>query len=244
MQQQLAKLIPLLAIAIATPVFAAPSYFDGNAHQQRIADGEIGQRKYSQLNLTTDQKSKIERLRAATRSQIEVVLTPEQRQKYAQIQTQRQANRQGRQQLKLSADQKAQFQAIRTANKAQFRAILTPEQQAQIDRGGGRWRKGGSMARLNLTPAQKTKMKELRTSARSQMATVLTSEQQQQAKANYERRQTLRDTWNNLNLTADQQLKIRTIRQASRQQLEAILTPAQQAQRKSHHRHGYRNNSV
>jgi periplasmic protein CpxP/Spy len=242
MKKQLAKLIPLLAIAIAAPAFADNLF---SAPQKRIVAGEMGERTRSNLNLTADQKTKIAQIKAATRSQIEAVLTPTQRQQYSQLQAQRQANRQGRQRLNLTADQKSQLKAIRAANKAQFRAILTAEQQAQLAQGGGRWRRGGSMTQLNLTPDQKVKMVQLRASARDRLKAVLTPEQQQQATARYERRQAIRAGWKSLNLTADQKLKIRTIRQASRQQLDAILTPEQQSQRKSrYHRYVGRHNSV
>jgi Spy/CpxP family protein refolding chaperone len=222
MKKQLANLIPVLAIAIAAPAFADNLY---STPPERIAAGEMGERTRSNLNLTNDQKTKIEQLKAATRRQIEAVLTPTQRQQYSQLQAQRQTNRQGRQRMNLTADQKSQLQAIRAANKAQFRAILTPAQQAQLAQGGGRWRKGGAMARLNLTAEQRTKMAQLRVDARDRIKAVLTPAQQQQATARYERRQAMRAGWKSLNLTADQQLKIRTIRQASRQQLDTILTP-------------------
>jgi periplasmic protein CpxP/Spy len=242
MKKQLAKLIPLLAIVIAAPAFADNLF---STNQERIAAGEMGERTRSNLNLTADQKTKIEQLKATTRSQIEAVLTPTQRQQYSQLQAQRKANRQGRQRMNLTADQKSQVKAIRAANKAQFRAILTPTQQAQLAQGGGRWRRGGAMTRLNLTPEQRAKMVQMRADARDRLKAVLTPEQQQQATARYERRQAMRAGWKSLNLTDDQKLKIRTIRQASRQQLDAILTPEQQSQRKSYRpRSGSRHNSV
>jgi Spy/CpxP family protein refolding chaperone len=236
MKNQLLKLLPLLVIAIAAPAFAANNYPIHNAALGQIASGEMGNRR-NDLNLTSAQQAKMAELRAATRSQIEAVLTPEQRQKFSQLTAQRQATRQGRKgmMMNLTTDQRARLKAIREANQAQFKAILTPAQQAQLPQRGG-WRRGG-MTALNLTPEQQTKFQQLRAAARSQMQAVLTPAQQQQAKARQERRQAMGNTWKSLNLTTDRQAKIQTIRQSSDRQLNAILTPEQQAQRKSRHGH-------
>ncbi len=242
MLNKLAKLLPLLAIAFAAPVFAASNY-SSHTHNTQIAYGEMGNHA-DQLNLTPSQKTKMEQLRASTRTQIDAILTPEQRQKLGQLQSQRQSERSaGRMGMNLTADQTAKLKAIRTANKEQFKAILTPAQQAQLGQGSRGWGKGGAMARLNLTPEQKAKMEQLRAASRTQMDAILTPEQQQQAKARHDRRQAMRSTWKSLNLTADQQAKIKTIRQSSEEQLNALLTPEQQAQRKAH-RHGGRHHRM
>jgi Spy/CpxP family protein refolding chaperone len=225
MKNYLVKLLPLMAIVIAIPAVANSQSFRSNA-STKIAAGEMG-RYRNGLNLSADQKTKMEQLRTSKRTQIDAVLTPTQRQQLAQLKAARQANR-GSKGKNLTTDQKAKLKAIRESNQAQFKAILTPAQQAQLAQGGG-WGKG-SMARLNLTPAQTAKMQQLRASARSQMDAILTPEQQQQAQA---RRQSMRNTWNSLNLTPDQQAKIQAIRQSSRQQLNTILTPEQQTKLKS-----------
>jgi Spy/CpxP family protein refolding chaperone len=237
MKNQLVKLLPLLALAIAAPAFAANNYLNHNAEPGQIAYGEMGNRhRTNHLNLTSAQQAKMAQLRATTRSQIEAVMTPEQRQKLSQLQAQRQASRaSGKGMMNLTADQKARLKAIRESSQSQFKAILTPAQQAQLTQSGG-WKKGG-MAQLNLTPEQQTKFQQLRASARSQMAAILTPAQQQQAKARHERRQAMGNNWKSLNLTAEQRAKIQTIRQSSERELNAILTPAQQAQRKLHQGH-------
>jgi Spy/CpxP family protein refolding chaperone len=241
MKNQLLKLLPLLVMAIAAPAFAANNYPIYNAAPGQIASGEMGNRS-NDLNLTPAQQAKMAELRATTRSQIEAVLTPEQRQKFSQLKAQRQATRQGRKgmMMNLTTDQRARLKAIRESNQAQFTAILTPAQQAQLPQRGG-WRRGG-MTALNLTPEQQTKFQQLRAAARSQMQAVLTPAQQQQFKTIRERRQSMGGTWKSLNLTTEQQAKIQTIRQSSDRQLNAILTPEQQAQRKSRHGHHGRHN--
>lgn len=223
MLNKLAKLIPLFVLVVAAPSFAAGKYSNSN-HRGQIAAGKTG--KYlSNLNLTPAQKTKIEALKATTKTQIEAVLTPEQRQQYQQVDAQRQTNRQDGNNLSLTAEQKTQLRAMREASKAQFKAILTPEQQAQMAQSVGGWSKD-AMSKLNLTADQKAKMVQLRASARSQMETILTPAQQQQAKSRV-------NTLKNLNLTAEQQTKIQAIRQSSERELNAILTPEQQSLRKS-----------
>jgi periplasmic protein CpxP/Spy len=235
MLNKLTKLLPLIVLAIATPSFAAGNHSSHHRSHGDLAVGEMG-RHLSDLNLTPEQKAKMEQLRAAMKTQIDAVLTPTQRQQRDRITAQRQANRQGENGLNLTADQKAKLTAIRDANKAQFKAILTPAQQAQIAQGGG-WRRGG-IDKLNLTAEQTAKMEQLRASARSQMDAILTPEQQQQANTRRERRQSMVDSWKSMNLTADQKAKIETIRQSSEQQFNAILTPEQQAKLKSHKQGG------
>jgi periplasmic protein CpxP/Spy len=237
MRNKLVKLLPLIILAIATPSLAAGKHSSHHRSHGDIAVGEMG-RNLSNLNLTAEQKTKMAQLRAATKTQIDAVLTPAQRQQREQITAQRQANRQGENGLNLTADQQAKLKAIRDANKAQFKAILTPAQQAQIAQGGG-WKRGG-IDKLNLTAEQKTKMEQLRASARSQMDAILTPAQQQQANARRERRQSMVDSWKSLNLTAEQKAKIGTIRESSQQQFNAILTPEQQTKLRSH-KQGRRN---
>jgi periplasmic protein CpxP/Spy len=248
MMNKLAKLLPLLAIAIAVPTFAASNHSSFSNHQGQIAEGRMGNRMVN-LNLTPEQKTKIQQLRSATRTKMDEVLTPEQRQKLQSIKSQRQANHSDRQGMNLTADQKAKLKAIRQENMAKMKAILTPEQQTQLSQSGGRSGRsygGGRMARLselNLTAEQKTKTQELWTAASSQMQEVLTAEQKQQAQVLKERRQSVRDGWKNLNLTADQKAKLKAIRESSEQQLNSILTPEQQAKRKSHG-HGKRHHRM
>jgi Spy/CpxP family protein refolding chaperone len=235
MLNKVAKLLPLLALMIAAPSFAAGDYSSHSHRHGQIAAGEMG-RHMDDLNLTPEQKTKVEALRAATKTQMDAVFTPEQRQQRDQMKAQRQARPKGEQGMNLTADQKAKIKAIRDANKEQFKAILTPAQQAQMAQGGGGWGKGD---KLNLTPDQKAKMEQLRASAKTQMDAILTPAQQQQAKAHQDRRQAMGGNWKGMNLTADQQAKIKTIRESSDRQLDAILTPEQQVKRKAHRQGGW-----
>jgi Spy/CpxP family protein refolding chaperone len=226
MTSKLAKLLPLFALVVTTGSTIAISIQPSHSYPHRqIANGRIG-KQLDDLNLSAEQKTKIEQVLASARTQMDAVLTPEQLQ---QIKSQRETKKIGGERLNLTAEQKTKFTAIRQASNEQFKTILTPEQQAQLKDGKGM----GRMAKLNLTPEQKAKMDQLRATERTQMDAILTPEQQQQAKAMRDRRQAAGGKWKALNLTADQQAKMKAIRQASEQQLDAIFTPEQQAKLKA-----------
>ena len=92
MLEKVATLLPLLALMIVTPSFAAGNSSSHRHHHGQIAAGEMG-RHLDDLNLTSDQKTKLEALRAATKTQLDAVFTPEQRQQREQIKAQREANK-------------------------------------------------------------------------------------------------------------------------------------------------------
>jgi periplasmic protein CpxP/Spy len=132
MMNKLAKLFPLLAIIVAVPAFAATQQFNHNDLQNsaagKIAEGKKGDR-LKELNLTPEQKTKMQAIWTSTRAQINEVLTPEQRQKLADSKGE---NRRGKwKSLNLTADQKAKMKAIRQSSQDQMSAILTTEQQAK-----------------------------------------------------------------------------------------------------------------
>jgi periplasmic protein CpxP/Spy len=103
--------------------------------------------RLNSLNLTAEQKTKLEQLREKTRTQMNEVFTPEQLQQAKLRREQYKAMAQQWQSLNLTADQKAKLQEIRRSSKAQLQAILTPEQQQQARQKfpghgghwGGRW---------------------------------------------------------------------------------------------------------
>jgi Spy/CpxP family protein refolding chaperone len=216
-------LFPALGLILSVPALASLAQARPNLGFGLIADGSS---KYmNRLDLTAEQKTKMQQLQASTRTQIEGVLTPEQRQKFQQIYNQRQANKSDRQALNLTTGQRTQLQAIRQANRTQFQALLTPAQQAQFRQGG--------MGGVTLTAEQQAKITQLRADSRTQMTAILTPAQQQQAKTLQNRRQAMRTDWQALNLTTEQKTQISAIRQASQQQFKAILTPEQQSKLKS-----------
>jgi Spy/CpxP family protein refolding chaperone len=101
-----------------------------------------------QLNLTADQKTKLEALRAA------------QKKEWSDLKNNQAATAEGN---------KKQRQELQQKYQAQIKAILTPEQQAQMAQSRKEHRKGpeangqrkGLKETLNLTEAQQTKMSAL-----------------------------------------------------------------------------------
>ncbi len=97
------------------------------------------QKRGVNLNLTDDQKAQLKQIRESSRSQIDAILTPEQKTQLEAAKQQRQAGQQGQKPrgmwaaLNLTADQKAQIKAIRQDAKQKMDAVLTAEQRQQLE---------------------------------------------------------------------------------------------------------------
>lgn len=111
----------------------------------------LAQARRSPLNLTPDQQAQMRQIRESTRTQIENILTPEQRNQWNAAMEQMRASRGQRGQrgqgaqgaqgaqlgqmfssLNLTPEQKAQIQRISQESKQKMEAILTPEQRQQM----------------------------------------------------------------------------------------------------------------
>jgi periplasmic protein CpxP/Spy len=130
------KFIPVLASAIALSIATAPlvAKAEPNAPApQRIAQAkDRGARRFEQLGLTQAQRDKMAEIRRNTRTQVEAVLTPEQRQQLAAARESRQRRREAMASLNLTPEQKTRLQQIRQSAKSQFDAVLTPEQRQKL----------------------------------------------------------------------------------------------------------------
>ena len=119
----LAYAAPMLPVIAQTPT--APV---GQHHRRGV-----------NLNLSADQKAQLKQIRESTRSQIDAILTPAQKDQLAAAKQQRQQGQQGqkphgaRAALNLTADQKAKIKAIRQDAKQKMDAVLTAEQRQQLD---------------------------------------------------------------------------------------------------------------
>ncbi|NJL63970.1 MAG: P pilus assembly/Cpx signaling pathway, periplasmic inhibitor/zinc-resistance associated protein [Methylacidiphilales bacterium] len=132
---------------IAIPFAAKADIFNSNSNSssQIIAQTQPLKRdkkayfeKFAQeLGLTDAQKSDLARIRNNTRTEIDRILTPEQRQQRQQRQATSQ-NRQGRRNggfkaLNLTEDQKANIRRVMQASKSDMEAVLTPEQKQKFE---------------------------------------------------------------------------------------------------------------
>jgi periplasmic protein CpxP/Spy len=102
--------------------------------QNRVAQNRENNNKWERLNLTQEQRTQIQAIKSETRSQIEGILTPEQRE-----QAQAAWNNNGGDKpknalrnLNLSDEQRTQVRAIMRSSKEKMEAVLTPEQKEQL----------------------------------------------------------------------------------------------------------------
>jgi Spy/CpxP family protein refolding chaperone len=128
------KLIPVLvgalALAVTTTELAALAQ-PVSKSPLLLAQAQEPPRR-ERLELTEEQKAKIASIRSRTRSQIEAILTPEQREKLKAAMQNRQQRRQAFASLNLTPEQKTQMRQIRQSAKSQFEAVLTPEQLQKL----------------------------------------------------------------------------------------------------------------
>ena len=150
---KLVNLVSILTLVMGIPTFASIAQANPHHGYGRIAADGMG--RQTDLQLTPEQQAKKERLRQSARTQIEAILTPEQRQKYQQIEAQYQDKSARKDRLNLTAEQKTQLQAIRKANRAQFLSVLTPAQQTQLTQGGNRERGGWKKTQPHHRPKSK-----------------------------------------------------------------------------------------
>lgn len=129
------KLMTLLAgvstLAIATTpliVKAAPTATPAQQVNRQVK----GKPGMAALGLTAEQKAQMAEVRRQTRTQIEAILTPEQREQFSVAMQSRQQRRAVWAGLNLSAEQKSQMREIGQSAKSQMEAILTPEQRQQL----------------------------------------------------------------------------------------------------------------
>jgi periplasmic protein CpxP/Spy len=119
----LSALVILAVIAVSYQALAQPS-------------GELGflppMPMFSELNLTAEQKTQLEQIRANTIEQIKPILTSEQQQQLPELEAQMEAVRQSLAQLNLTPEQRQQIREIMRSNRPEVEAVLTPEQREQI----------------------------------------------------------------------------------------------------------------
>ncbi len=137
------KLMPILVGgATALTLVATPFVLkaDASTSEQPLlaqAQRQEGQGRYAGLDLTQEQQDKIAQIFRETRSQIDVLLTPEQQEQLKALrqnnrEQQRDAFRAAHEAVNLSDTQIAQMQEIRKSARTEIQVILTPQQQEQL----------------------------------------------------------------------------------------------------------------
>ncbi len=84
------------------------------------------------IELTQQQETQLTQIRTQTRSQIENILTPEQRNQFKAALERREGIRSAIRVMNLSAAQKTQLQSIFQTTRSQLTSLLTPEQKRQL----------------------------------------------------------------------------------------------------------------
>ncbi len=131
---------PMLPVAAQTP--SAPT---GNYQKRGI-----------NLNLTDAQKAQLKQIRESTRSQIDAILTSEQKAQLAAAKQQRQQGQKPQKNwaaLNLTAEQKTQMRAIRADAKQKMNAVLTAEQRQQLQQQRQQMRQKHQQMRQNSQQA-------------------------------------------------------------------------------------------
>ena len=131
------KIFPLFATIAAITLAAAPM-------------AAFSQPKFAEeLNLTAEQQAQLERIRDNKHSQIEQILTPEQRQQFQQLQGQRQRHREGMRALNLTEAQRNQMREIHQSARELMQNVLTEEQREQMRQMRGNRQSPRGMGRPN-----------------------------------------------------------------------------------------------
>jgi hypothetical protein len=124
---KLAKSLSILSILLTIPTIAFVVHANPDHVRGQIADARM--ERGEKLQLTPEQKTKMEQLRKSVNTQIEQVLTPEQLPKFKQIESQRQARHQARETLNLSIkpidNSLMQFSLLHNKHKSNKIGIIT-----------------------------------------------------------------------------------------------------------------------
>ncbi|MEB3312286.1 MAG: hypothetical protein VKJ02_18830 [Snowella sp.] len=118
------KILPLLSSVLAVTLAISPAIplFNSPAVAQATQGGAM-----SQLNLTTAQQQKLQKIYESSNQRMAKVFTPEQ---LAQLKAARQQNQQPN--LNLTNKQKEQIQTIYKDTRTQIDAVLTPDQKKKL----------------------------------------------------------------------------------------------------------------
>ncbi len=121
------KLALLLAGAMTLIITSVPMVADAQANSLTQTFPAL-----AGINLTSQQQNQINQLRQSTRSQVESILTPPQRDQLKTAIDQGNTLRDAIAEISLSLGQKRQLRDVFQSVQQQMATILTPEQQQQL----------------------------------------------------------------------------------------------------------------
>lgn len=128
------KLMPMLAGVIALAVTTIPLPVKAETHSNASLLVAQAQEKgpFQRLGLTDEQKDQMAEIRRNTRTQIEAVLTPEQKEQFQTAMENSRGVRGAIKSMNLTPEQRSQVRQIMQSSKEQMNAVLTPEQRQQL----------------------------------------------------------------------------------------------------------------
>ena len=133
--------MPVLAGAITTLSFASALIVAGTpliakAEPTQTSPAPPGQVQHQSpmagVQLTQQQKDKLDQIRSNTRTQIEKILTPEQQNRYKAALQAGQGRQTAVAAMNLTEAQKTQLRQVVESAKSQASAVFTPQQKQQI----------------------------------------------------------------------------------------------------------------
>ena len=119
------NLLPLFTGAIALTLITTPTIVQAQSGETQT------QRKLAEVELSETQRTQLKEIRRNTLSQIEAVLTSEQKR---QLEFSQNGQKQQRTAMNLSPQQQTQIESIMRSAKTLTNAIFTAEQKQQIKR--------------------------------------------------------------------------------------------------------------
>ena len=128
------KLMPMLVGAIALSVAVTPLAVKAatNTSGQLLTAQAQRQGRFAELNLSKTQKDEIKKIHQDMRSQFQVILTPDQLEKFKAARKNKQGLREAIAAMNLSDQQKDQLRTLKQSATTKTKALLTPEQQQQL----------------------------------------------------------------------------------------------------------------
>lgn len=103
-----------------------------NTPTRKVAQRFSGSERFSDLDLTEEQKTKLQEVQENYRSQIDDILTSEQKDELKAEMESGKKPREVISNLELSSEQKEKMQELRKSQREEISSILTPEQKQKL----------------------------------------------------------------------------------------------------------------
>ncbi|NJM71148.1 MAG: P pilus assembly/Cpx signaling pathway, periplasmic inhibitor/zinc-resistance associated protein [Scytonema sp. RU_4_4] len=131
--KNLSLICGILALSLTVTSFAVKAEANSSLPLV-IAQSQEKGGVFQRLGLTDEQKTKIQEIRRSTRTELDKILTEQQREQLKTTMQNRQGGRRVFDSLNLSDEQKNQLRQVMQSQKTQIEALLTTEQKEQLQK--------------------------------------------------------------------------------------------------------------